>query len=320
VNGPSAAGCACARHRASFDPAVALTASGDRVAVPRDLEAPGPTGPGRLGVGIDGGVRVVEVREHHPQPRVHAGLQAVHGHRHRRVGHLFDRAAGQLVEAVERAVQERQVHPFEPRLERRIPPLPAVGVGHVQHCHVGSLDPIAHRVGVLVAVGYREGRYTNTIADRYGGARLRRVQDDVAQRDELVPGRVRFEEPRQGRGGVDRHAVGPDDLTSQVDETRVVADVGVGEEEATEGGAIHPSLTRGHELGQLLREVGRGVDHPGLRSRDGEAQGRPAPTEGGVGSSPLAAHAGAPGMGHAPVLRAAQHYQPGAVLVADGVG
>lgn len=96
--------------------------------------------------------------------------------------------------------------------------------------------------------------------------RLEGVRHDVAEPDEQLPGGVALEEGDHARRAVDRYAVGAVDLAPELGEAEVVADVGVGEEDAVEDRrAARSGRARRRDLVgalELQREIGGGVDQP----------------------------------------------------------
>ena len=297
---------------------------GSELPRPRARSPPPPRAPGsrasrclpRRALGLERRVRVVEVGEGDAQPgRFHERREEVH-----RVGDqgVADRrhvAPRQLVEGVEGAVEERLVDAGEQLRQRPRPGAPGVGVRHVEDGAPRAADEEAEGVAVLVAVRHLERRHRHPVLQRHRLAGAQRAQLDVLQLHELAPGAVAAQEVGHARRGPDREAPGVDRLEAEEGEPEVVADVGVGQEDAVDRGAVDaprggaPAHPR--HLIELLAEVGRGVEQVDLVARrqvQGEA--RDVPAEARLPPRPLAAHAGAGDVRQAAVLHRAERHQP----------
>ena len=125
-----------------------------------------------------------------------------------------------------------------------------------------------------------------------------RLQGDVLELDQLIPGPVLFEERAHRGSAVDRHAAGAIGLAPQMHESGVVTHVRMGQEDPVHercAGAVCTGFEaprRRVAFGQLhlAGQVGGGVEQPALAAR------RVAQQEGGY-QAPTAGLTGAPGQG-----------------------
>ena len=87
------------------------------------------------------------------------------------------------------------------------------------------------------------------------------LKADIVLIHQLFPGLVRCQKSGHSRHGIDRCRPSPHDFSAQVDQTRVMTDMSMGEEDTTEPPLWITDLI---EAIQLARELGGAVQQPTL--------------------------------------------------------
>ena len=140
-------------------------------------------------------------------------------------------AAGQLAGREETPVEKGPVDLSNELLDGGAHSLPTIDIGQPENGAPGPIHPVAGRLGVLVAMGDEPG------GDSQAASKLDRLslesgpEDDVAAIGQFAPGQVVFEEALHERQDENIHLAGAHDLIAEVGEARVVARVGMAEEE-----------------------------------------------------------------------------------------
>ena len=107
---------------------------------------------------------------------------------------------------------------------------------------------------MFIAVGDESRGNTDIFSQLERPEWIHRQDLDVAPLRKVAPWKIVIQEAFHSREGVNRGAPGPHDFVSQVDEPRVVADVGVGQKKA---GAVarNDSVKKGNLAGKCRGAV-----------------------------------------------------------------
>ena len=123
----------------------------------------------------------------------------------------------------ERSVQEREIDCRHLGLQALLPLRPFVDVRNEQGRPIRPLDPIADRLGKLIAVRYKNGRDLELRPHCSTPIGLEGMQLDISQVDQLTPRAIFPQEFAHPGHRIHRDVIGTQGLPSQGTETRIMS-------------------------------------------------------------------------------------------------
>ena len=144
---------------------------------------------------------------------------------------LEENAVGGGAFGDEGAVEVGYIDLFQGVLDPARPFLPFVDIRNEQGRLLRAVDPETHGFGKLVPVRHEKRSDAQAFVQPDGPIRGERADFDVVQFDQLTPRPVLFQERLHARHGVDGDGTAADDFPAQVNQSGVVPDMSMRQED-----------------------------------------------------------------------------------------